>query len=178
MGPGGGFKPPPSHARVALVPLMIFHSYCCISTGTERTETSANTTASCFSASIVPRSRFLVSGCCFWSKSSYTEPDNPNSTRLNICFTQIYRKETSTDQMEMLVQWRKKSSLIVFSPIHFTDIACTKEFKPFHKPIKIKFVPCKQCKLIIFRAPFCASPPHWSKRIVMYVSPLTRDGSL
>lgn len=104
MGPGGGFKPPPSHARVALVPLMVFHSYCCIPTGTERTETSANTAASCFSASTVLRSCFLVSGGCFWSEGSYTEPDSPKS-RLNICFTQISRKETSTDQMEMLVHW-------------------------------------------------------------------------
>ncbi len=42
-GLGANFKPSPLHARVALVLLMIFHSYCCVPTGTQKIETSANT---------------------------------------------------------------------------------------------------------------------------------------
>lgn len=44
--------------------LMIFHSYCCVPTGTLETKHQLMRTASCF-PSVVPRSCFKVSGCCF-----------------------------------------------------------------------------------------------------------------
>lgn len=44
--------------------LMIFHSYCCVPTGTLKTKHQLMRTASCF-PSVVLRSCFKVSGCCF-----------------------------------------------------------------------------------------------------------------